>query len=350
MNLQEFAAAAAQGPDATLDYYVKNYQSVHRVLRNKLLRKGEVRLEAPAGIGDEIAVSLIMNDITSVSFRDRGGMKLTILQGPGIIETFGSLQLKIYLPNNQTEAFKRAVITGELAPTFLMPDTDAVSLWLSELQPLIESGRVLPRPERALMHLEAELPDGNRRWSMVAAAPHSPSDAWVLNDDNDRSEEVIKIEAATPLKQDEKELLEVLLPFIKGVKLADLNLILDDEHDVIEEFRIALKDIVREACDKGQDVDQIIQDILRPKVAKMHRRFQHITNMNSMKLGTAIVGTAVMGLISVQSGGMTAALTALGGAGGLGLVVKEATNAYDAEAAMRDESLYLLWRLSRRRS
>lgn len=345
MDFRDFAAAAKQGPDATLDYYVKNYQGVSSVLANKLIRKGEIRLESATGIDDKVAASLVLNDITSTTFRDAGEIRLIMLEGEAIIKTFGSLQLRIVLPANPTDAFRRAIESGELAPTFVMPSTDMVSAWLSEFEPLIESGRILPRPERALLHLEANLPNGSRQWSMVAASSNSPSDTWVLNDDTSKVDAVIKLESKPQSVAGEEELFELLMPFLQGIDLRDLNLILDDEHDVIDEFRIALRDVVREAYSKGENVDDILRDHLRPKLARMHRRFLHITNMNSMKLGSAIVGTAVMGLFTAHSGGMTAALAAIGGAGGLALVAKEAVNAFEANANRREEDLYLLWRL-----
>jgi hypothetical protein len=135
------------------------------------------------------------------------------------------------------------------------------------------------------------------------------------------------------------------MPFIEGTSTDDLAMILEDEFDILAEFRSSIRELIIEAKSKNPDVSAILHDVVNPRVAKLQRRFEHITNMSKLKVGGAALATASLALTSILSGGIVAGIGAIAGASGALMVAKEYVSGANELQALKDDPTYLLWKL-----
>ncbi|MBD1547545.1 hypothetical protein HK439_14855 [Labrenzia aggregata] len=127
--------------------------------------------------------------------------------------------------------------------------------------------------------------------------------------------------------------------------MADLCKILDDEHDHLSAARTALKSIVDSTPEK--DTEEAINDILRPKLDNLERKFRAIARAHRMRQAGVMVGTAAMALASYMSGGILQAASAVAGASGVGVFAKQEADRIERIEDFKSDPHYLLWRLRR---
>ncbi|HYS48448.1 MAG TPA: hypothetical protein VEM36_06715 [Xanthobacteraceae bacterium] len=138
------------------------------------------------------------------------------------------------------------------------------------------------------------------------------------------------------------------MPYVEGIGNADLAKILDDENEVLVEFRSSIRTLISQAKQDQGKIDQILNDVVRPKVAMLDRQFRRITNMNRLKIGGAAVSTATIGLVSYLTTGVAAGITAVAGVSGLVYLTKEMAGGISDLSALKDDpASYLLWKLKR---
>ncbi|TAU92584.1 hypothetical protein [Rhizobium ruizarguesonis] len=133
------------------------------------------------------------------------------------------------------------------------------------------------------------------------------------------------------------------LPFLSGIGFVDLAKVLEDENHHLADARLALRTIIDNA--ESDNVSTIINDVLRPKLDALERRFKLISSSHHLKQGSALFGTATVALMAYATGGIPQVISAVAGAGGLGVIAKQQVEASEKRAAIKEDPLYLLWRL-----
>jgi hypothetical protein len=92
----------------------------------------------------------------------------------------------------------------------------------------------------------------------------------------------------------------------------------------------------------------MINDVINPRIHKIARRFRAISNAARLKLGGAAIGVATLSLASYMSSGLLPTLVAtIGGSSGAAYMAKEYAGFLMDREALKDDPIYLLWRLRR---
>jgi hypothetical protein len=194
------------------------------------------------------------------------------------------------------------------------------------------------------MYRKSGTDDGEVTWDILKVEEGS-SDYWKVADEAN----TIGMSADPTDKRHYKELCELAIPFITGVNFNDLAKILDDERDLLIEFRSELRKIVDDARAGKITSVEVINDVINPRIHKIGRRFSAISNAARLKLGGAAIGVATLSLASYMSSGLLATLVAtIGGSGGAAAyMAKEYAGFLMDREGLKDDPIYLLWRLRR---
>jgi hypothetical protein len=146
--------------------------------------------------------------------------------------------------------------------------------------------------------------------------------------------------------EQEQHLAEIMLPYFGGVALGTLNTVLDDEHHHVNDLRIAVKGLLKEAATEPGRVGEIIQDKVRPATDKVARRFQTLAATHGLKVIGSVAATACIALYSLTQSGIVASLgVVVAGGGGL-QCLNQIADYIKAKSEARELPLYLLWRIS----
>jgi hypothetical protein len=110
-----------------------------------------------------------------------------------------------------------------------------------------------------LIYRKSRTDDGTVTWDTLNVQ-EGTSDYWKVADETD----VIGMSADPTDKRHYTELCELALPFITGVNFCDLAKILDDEGDLLIEFRSELRKIVDDARAGKRTPVEMINDVINP--------------------------------------------------------------------------------------
>ncbi len=229
-------------------------------------------------------------------------------------------------------------------PAFVHADHPAVYRVVDTLAPLLLRGRALLRPHRTLL-LSKPTPVGREKWEMLGIDEASPFDHW--------SSESLDLEGLTlPVRQadtgdakDQVKLFEIVLPYLSGVGFHDLARVLEDEELHLAKARVAMQKVVKEANAGNMTASKVINEVLRPELDNLERRFRVLARSKILKQGVAGVGAATVSLVAFFTGGPLAAVTSVAGAGGLGLFARDWLADKDKAESYADSPYYLFWRL-----
>jgi hypothetical protein len=215
---------------------------------------------------------------------------------------------------------------------------------LTDLAPLISRGHVIVTPNRGLIYLDEAGQDGSpNKWQMLDIEATSPFDHWYIGEE---PRLIPMISGSNDGANQERKLATVIVPFIQGIPSEDLAKILDDERDVLDESRAAMRQLVSQSA--SDNTKSIVLDLIKPSINKIERRYKKIASMSRLKMAGAVVSAVSLSLISYHLGGLTASALALFGAGGASAVGKNILTGIDEIASFKNEPVYLLWRITRR--
>jgi hypothetical protein len=340
------AGAARTGTEAVTNAYLQGLPQLHPIENDPLMSRGEVHwASGAAASAQSLKISAVLHDLSL--FRLDGGASMRVLlPGPEVIARVHETEtITIRLPHNASKQLRQAVASNQFHLCFPITDEPEAQQLLSEVAPLIESGRILPRPAKCLLYLEGRKGDHNE-WVLSDISSDTPLEIWKIGEDVPLADRVVEVSPNAPSPED-KVLSEVMVPFLDRVSGSDLAKILDDEHDLLVEFRAGIKLLVAKAIGEGRDAKSIVADLIRPSAAKLERRFKHVANLGRLRVGGALASTATLALVSAFTGGIAAAVTTIGSAGGLALALKEYANNADERNDLKSDLGYLLWRLTK---
>jgi hypothetical protein len=348
---EALAAASIKGTSAYIGAYQEHFRILQPLEKSRRLRVGEIRaIEAGSSL-QLIKVGAVLNDLSFLSFPMRGSLNLHWLTGDGIKKLLGIEALTLWYREPIPPAFASALATGQVTVGFGMADDRAAIDALNQSRPLIEARLIIPRPTRVMIYLAETKPDGSRVWGTIEAKSRGGPDEWDITSSPDLNarRENLALDQSPP-NPDERRLCEVLLPFVENVSARDLASILQDEADVLAEFRAGIRLLINEATQQGRNQSEIIHDVILPRTAALERRFRHIVNKTRLKLSGATLATATLSLVSLVDTGLGAAVLALGGAAGGGAFVREYVSGSTQLAALKSDLTYLMWKLTRVRT
>ncbi|GAA3721781.1 hypothetical protein GCM10022268_32480 [Sphingomonas cynarae] len=290
-----------------------------------------------------------MNEFVSFEMPDGDGSGSFVIPGPNS-PIFSDGEVKVTIPNSEVEKMHFSLNNKKVNPGFFMPGGDKVDRLLIELASLIAQGRLLVSPSRMVMYDSGERTNkGGVHWKALPAARNTPADAWIVSGEDRAPADTLVTDAAfrRSFNPTHAQALsdEISLPFIKGVSFSDFSKILDDESDLLIEFRQGLDTLTELSLTDKKSAQACLNETVEPKIAKINRSFNRIAGSSNIKIAGAAVATAGLALTSYLSGGMGAAILAAAGGAGAVSVLKEIAEKRDELAALKDDPLYILWRL-----
>lgn len=296
-----------------------------------------------------IVISALYNDLTLLQFNDGGERSLSWLSPNGFDKLIGKDGANVAVPSEHIEAFNKAISRNEIGFAFSMPGTDRANRLLSDSSWLIDAGRLIVRPNRLLSYTTGETtPDGGRMWMALNAKDDTSPDHWEVNDEK-LGHTLLSTSKFFESNNDQKQFslrANITIPYISGISLKTFAEILQDEEDLLKEFRAEMRKIL---LLNKPDALAYKLDVIDPRVAKINRKFNHISRMRSLRAGGAFLATAGLAIGSVATGGIAGAAQVLLGSAGAMVGVKELGDHSSKIAELKDDPLFMLWKMQRSR-
>lgn len=227
---------------------------------------------------------------------------------------------------------------------FIFSDSEAEFLQ-SNLNPLFDAGLITLTPNPNLMIIAGSKEEP--KFYTVPAEVNFETDMWRAPLYNGKQKD-IPIKQLTNKNSKQAEIIhEIMIPFISGLSAKDFSLVLQDEADLISSFRFELKKLTNIKDDNYEFSSELYQDLIRPRVDKINQKFKSVSELHSFKMKGVTAFTSILSLVSMAAGDfMGAASIIIGlGTGTAGLVKFEAD--YHSEINnLKNDSMYLLWRLN----
>ncbi|SCX03897.1 hypothetical protein [Agrobacterium rosae] len=338
---RELLKASRRRDDGLLDLYQKRIREIHENVDQFAGLKTRLMISDSPEVLDLIRFAAFANDLTRLSFEPANELKVKI-PGPGAL--FGGDSLKLTIRADQAEKFAILNEQAQIAPALILRTDDFFKRTMKLIAPLMMNGRLIVEPVRGvLIPNNIPGPDGRAGWDMQSVDENSPYNEWTLEGVRRSANPSIPLVQSKSVKDGERKLYEVTIPFLAGIGFVDLVRVLEDEHHHLADTRLALREVVNQAGDN--DTPSMINDLIRPKLDSLERRFKSISNSHSLRQGGALLGTATVALMAYAAGGIPQALSMAAGAGGLGIMIKQQSDFVEKRDAIKEDPLYLLWRL-----
>jgi len=314
------------------------------------VRVGSVRCAGIVEASDAIKVGLLYNDLSLVELFLPDNEHSISIPGPDSEFSKRNPELRLTVPNTILSDLEFAIKNRRVNAGLMMPGGGEVDRLLIDGARLIQAGKLLIRPRRIIMYDTGNrTPQGGTHWSVLEASADAPSGTWnIESSDAVPSERIVTegaFKAAYSSDKIQQVKCQITIPFIRNVDLSTYTSILQDEGDILVEFRSAISQLAKTALEDERNVAEYVADIVQPRVAKIDRSFRRISASTGMKTAGATVATAALTLASYLSSGSAAALLAFAGGAGAITAVKELADRRDKLAALKDDPLYLLWRM-----
>lgn len=232
----------------------------------------------------------------------------------------------------------------DLLPAYTTPTDQATRKLISMLSPFIDGGKLLIRPIRTIMLYNSPI---TRQDAIIYYAnSDTPTTDWKIKELNEKDSFVI--DNGLPIYQS-KILYEITLPFIDNISAVTLSKILEDETDLLGNFRITLKSLMTSSIGSGQvNTKEIYNDKLRPELETINRKFKSIKNIH--KLGTSATLAAItISLVAIDTNLSTnfqSLFNTFVGTSTLGFLASEIKYQTE-ESKLKDNPYFLLWKIDR---
>ncbi|MFD0972778.1 hypothetical protein [Plantactinospora endophytica] len=144
--------------------------------------------------------------------------------------------------------------------------------------------------------------------------------------------------------------LSLRLPFLEGLKAADIILLMQDERPSFERFQASVRRAIAEKVEKAGDVDpatigeSVMRDHIRPALAEIEQ------SMKSAKRAFAKKASAGIGLgAALVTAGLIAAIPVIIGAGvaAAATPLVDLKKLFDDQSSVESKDMYFLWNLGR---
>jgi hypothetical protein len=339
-------------PERFVDYYLEDQQSIIDELSRSSYLNTDFTHQNPETTKDWLKFSLIFSDIT---FLNLGlGVGGTLVNAHPLVEGITippsiaiSKKIKTKFEKGQFGVAYAGVKKG-------LPASDELLSTFRTLEPCINSGTIILRPERVVVvpvkeqkHVEHK--DGTFTphlitYKIFQIDPNSPIQNWMLINEKLRQRS-LPIQSGDMVPSYEAQLFKISLPYLDGIEFSTLAKIIDDEQDHLTSLRAALKRSISEVPKNKNLVSEISNDVISPEISKINRRFKTITQTHSLRIAGACVSTAALSLVALTNEGWIAAIATFLGAGGIGLIANEYSEYIKSKAEETDNPYYLFWRL-----
>lgn len=305
--------------------------------------KSNVQLDNVNHDLDRIRFSAILSDFTNIFPKD--------LDGGGRIIINAKANHSFTVSNRLLSSIVHEDSQPIIQSGYIIPSPEKTKNFIKEIEPLIEIRKVLYSNPRILIGLsnKEKTNDGGRTWNVHDVDQNSPEGNWLAMEESEESN-ALPINFSGFESNNKQELFEITIPYLKGISFKDLALILNDHEDLLSQFRVNLTTIINQAKIDGKSINEMKNDLIRPEVDKISKQFSTIKNIHKLKVSGITVSTATLGLISFSTAGMGALVSGFLGSSGLGLLLKQEADYQKEISELQNNPLYLMWKFKKERN
>jgi hypothetical protein len=327
--------------------YVDNFNQIYNFIQNYNGLKSDIFLRDTTKELNKIRFCAVFSDLTSIYFKELNKEEgQIIIQEPDKIKE----NFKITIPNTLLKELKEDNGKLIIHPGFLVRNERDINKSINLLEPLLESQRAILHNIRTVVCLSNKRPpipkpDGteNKVWTVYTVSPESPEGHWFVSENSSQTESLPISFNPTQLI-DKQEIFNLTIPYLQNIPLSELVKILNDNDDVILNFRSGVKELVSQAKSGGKSIEEMRFDIVEPEIEKLRRNFKRIKSMHRIKVG-ASVGSITLSLLSYSINEFSQIISSFLGAGGLGYMFKSEEEYQKEIERLKDSKLYLLWKI-----
>jgi hypothetical protein len=348
--LRNLCEAAWRGPAEYQSEYILNFSKISDIITAKAKGIGSIRGQGISEIEDLVKISCLYNELSALRLElSSNEMALGWLDGAAIRGDTDSSDVQITVPANTTQNVLDAMRAGNIGFSFMLPVSEQIEQFLSDAGRLIEAGRLLIEPDRLIFYHEGQKNEnGGTNWhGLPADVVGTNFKQWRTKSElqeEERGLPTLSDQLITDSVQSDLLATELALPVLKGVPLREYALILEDESDILSEFRTEMRSFSILLASGEKSVSDLRDDVLGPRLAKIDRSFRRISRMKTLNSAGAAVATCALVITAVATQGTAAAVAAAAGSAGFIKSLKEWSDGQSKLDELRDEPAYLLWK------
>ncbi len=341
-------------PEGFVEYYLEEQQSIIDELSKSPYLKTDITYQNERITQDWLKFSVIFSDITLLNFGLRTGG--TLVNAHPLVQGI-TIPSFVAIPKKLKTKFERGQFgVGYAGVIKDAPASEELLSTFKTIEPFINSGRIILRPERVVVvpikeqkHVDHE--DGTFTPHLITYRsfridPNSSIQNWILFNEK-LQHQLLPIQSGNSNPAYEDPLFNISLPYLDGIEFSTLAKIIDDEQDHLVSLRTAIKKSISEIQKNKNLASEISNDVVRPEISHINRKFKSITQIHSLRIAGACVSTAALSLVALTNEGWIAAIASFLGAGGIGLITNEYSEYIKSKAEVADNPYYLFWRLKK---
>ncbi len=325
--------AIGRSPFKFMKQYARNCVDIRRKLIQHPGLKTELHLKPDESAFDIIRFATVFSDVVSIRL-------VPSARGSYTFYASGE-EIRFYLHDALAEDVLRTLRSPSIE--CIAPHKEEFNPFVRKISPLISTSRVIILPIFKINGLSKDA-EPKKAGASVESKSRPEKPLTLIGDGGS-----FPLLPQTIRLIRECQYFKVVLPYLRGIPFKILAKILSDEEDNISQLRCALRSAVSEGVSGTCTPEEIRNDLIRPKVETLNRRFKSLLRMHSIRVAGASLGTFALVLSSISSGKISTILSALLGAGGIGVITKAYSDYVSDLSALREDDWYLLWRLQKAR-
>ncbi|HKK43756.1 MAG TPA: hypothetical protein VJ963_15170 [Bacteroidales bacterium] len=320
-------------------YFIENSESIWNWTKSFDGVKTQMNLFNIRDQIDTIRFSLVFSDLITLYALGNGEKKITTPKQ----DVPQSIMKTLTIPEDILTKYNLQKSASDFIPGYISCGFNQLRDFAINLRKQIASKRIVLCPDRIVLTLTNEkAPDGGRIWQVLQIDPSSPAYQWIVSEKTSLTESIPLIDNIPEIKH-QKELQTIMVPYLSGITLSDLEKVIQDNYDYVSSFRSHIKDLIRNHS-SAKTLNEINQDLIRPDIEKINRKFKQVSNMHKLRVSGVVSVTSVISLMALSALGIDAAIWGFLGTGGLGLIGSESKHQEDL-SSLEDNSMFLLWKI-----
>jgi hypothetical protein len=314
-----------------IDKYVSNFQGI----------KSDVYIRDINKELNNIRFAAIFSDLINIypgTTKESDGIEI-------IIPRQGERQVTIPYQILQDFIYKNG--QPVIHPGYLVQTKENLALFLKTLEPLLEKELAIVHNSKTLLGLTQAEEDGTpRHWTMYDIAPTNSTGNWLVMENSEITKS-LPINFTPSDFSEKKELLEITIPYLRGIDLNELTKVLNDNYNLLSSFRVNLKQLIAQAKADNKNIEELKNDVIRPQVDKLSWEFKKIQEIHKLKVFGTTFTTITLGLLAYSTSGISQIISTFLGTGGLGLAIKNEVDFKQEILKLSNHPLYLMWELKK---
>ena len=328
--------------EAFLNTFLESEDAIVSTINNLNVIKSEIYFNDVREHDDHVKLASIFSDLTSlyVGSSKVNDMHITFFNEDS---PYGYSR-DVTIPSTLTHEILNSKV---LRPGYMYNSNEDIKHLVNQFEPLLDIQKVLIRPTRILWADNSNVTgfDGSM---IYFANGNTNTRNWIIRDKY-FDENAIPIEFSTDSIIAHK-LFEIILPFFKDTSIENFSKVLKDENDLLSSFRVELKHLIKVALNNESTINEILNDVLQPRLDTINRKFKEISSLHKLSIGKDISLFAVSLIVinNIPGVNVQELIQALVGGGGIIAKLLHNETIYQREInKLKDDPLFLLWQIKR---